>query len=176
MTRVRLNKTILAIAGTSAVFFAIGYLIPKEPVIRQVEIETPALYKVAGVIDGDTIVVNMNDKPETIRFIGVDTPETVHPTKPKECYGEEASKKTLEMLLSKFVYLVPDPQTKNVDKYGRLLRYVFLEDGTFVNAKLIEGGFGFNYIYDPFQFMKEFDRLEKQAKSTKIGLWGACNL
>lgn len=162
------------IAGTAAIFLAIGYLIPKEPAIRKVEI--PALYKVASVIDGDTIVVNMNDRPETIRFIGVDTPETVHPSKPKECYGEEASKKTLEMLLGKSVYLVPDPQTKDRDQYGRLLRFVFLEDGTFVNAKLIEGGFGFNYIYDPFQFMKEFDRLEKQAKSAKVGLWGICNL
>lgn len=162
------------IAGTAAIFLAVGYLIPKEPAIRQVEI--PALYKVAGVIDGDTIVVNMNDRPETIRFIGVDTPETVHPSKAKQCYGDEASKKTLEMLLGKSVYLIPDPQTKDRDQYGRLLRFVFLEDGTFVNAKLIEGGFGFNYIYDPFQFMKEFDRLEKQAKSAKIGLWGACNL
>lgn len=174
MIQTRLNKTILAIAGTAAVSLAVGYFIPKEPVIRQVEI--PALYKVAGVIDGDTIVVNMNDKPETIRFIGVDTPETVHPSKPKECYGDEASKKTLEMLLGKFVYLVPDPQTKDRDQYDRLLRFVFLEDGTFVNAKLIEGGFGFNYIYDPFQFMKEFDRLEKQARSAKVGLWGVCNL
>lgn len=176
MIQVKLNKTILAIAVTAAVFLAVGYFIPKKPVVRQVEIEKPTLYKVAGVIDGDTIVVNMNDKPETIRFIGVDTPETVHPSKPKECYGEEASKRTLEMLLGKSVYLVPDPQTKNTDQYGRFLRYVFLEDGTFVNAKLVEGGFGFNYIYDPFQFMKEFDRLEKQAKSAKVGLWGVCNL
>lgn len=174
MIPIKSNKTILVIAGTAAIFLAIGYLIPKEPAIRQVEI--PALYKVAGVIDGDTIVVNINDRPETIRFIGVDTPETVHPSKPKECYGDEASKKTLEMLLGKSVHLIPDPQTKDRDQYGRLLRFVFLEDGTFVNAKLIEGGFGFNYIYDPFQFMKEFDRLEKQAKSAKVGLWGACNL
>lgn len=174
MIPAKLNKTILVLASTAAVFLAVGYLIPKEPAIRQVEI--PALYKVAGVIDGDTIVVNMNDEPETIRFIGIDTPETVHPSKPKECYGDEASKKTIEMLLGKSVYLIPDPQTKDRDQYGRLLRFVFLEDGTFVNAKLIEGGFGFNYIYDPFQFMKEFDRLEKQARSAKIGLWGACNL
>lgn len=154
----------------------VGYFIPHNPASNKIKILDSALYKVVKVTDGDTIQVDFNNKIETVRFIGVDTPETVHPTKPKECFGEEASKETAGLLIGKSVYLIPDPQSSKRDKYGRLLRYVFLPNGTFVNAKLVSEGFGFNYIYEPFQFMKEFNRLEKQAKSAKIGLWGKCNL
>jgi micrococcal nuclease len=59
----------------------------------------------------------------------------------------------------------------NRDKYNRLLRYVFLEDGTLINAKLVAEGYAYNYIYEPFQFMKQFDYLEKQAKEKQLGLW-----
>lgn len=175
MIQAKLNKVLL-VAGIIVVSALAGYFIPHSPIIQKVEVAVPVLYKVIDVTDGDTIQIDFNNKIEPVRFIGVDTPETVHPTKPKECYGEEASKETTNLLADKSVYLIPDPQTSDRDKYGRLLRYVFLPDGTFVNAKLISGGFAFNYIYEPFQFMKEFDRLEKQARSAKIGLWGACNL
>lgn len=173
MTQVKSNK-ILLIAGIIIVSALAGYFIPHKPVVQRVEITTPSLYKVVDVTDGDTIKVDINNRIESVRFIGVDTPETVHPTKPKECYGEEASKETTNLLINKSVYLIPDPQNSDRDNYGRLLRYVFLPDGTFINAKLISEGYAFNYIYDPFEFMKEFDRLEKQAKSAKVGLWGAC--
>lgn len=163
------------VAGTIAVSALAGYFIPHKPIIQKVEVSVPSLYKVVEVTDGDTIQVDMNNRIEAVRFIGVDTPETVHPTKPKECFGEEASKETTGLLAGKSVYLIPDPQGSNRDKYDRLLRYVFLPNGTFVNAKLVSGGFAFNYIYEPFQFMKEFDRLEKQAKLAKVGLWGKCN-
>jgi micrococcal nuclease len=73
---------------------------------------------------------------------------------------------------NQLVYLIPDPMNSNRDKYSRLLRYVFLEDGTLINAKLIKEGFAFNYTYEPFQFMKQFDYLEKQAKENRLGLWG----
>jgi len=61
------------------------------------------------------------------------------------------------------------------DQYGRLLRYVFLEDGTLINSRLIEEGYALNYTYRPFQLMKQFDFLEKQAKKQHLGLWGKCN-
>ena len=74
------------------------------------------------------------------------------------------------------VYLIPDSLSSNQGKYGRILRYVFLQDGLLINAELIKEGFGFNYIYEPFQFMKQFDYLEKQAKENRLGLWGEeCN-
>lgn len=173
MTPARLNK-ILLVVGIIVVSALAGYFIPHRPTIQRVEVAAPALYNVIEVTDGDTIQVDINNKIESVRFIGVDTPEIMHPTKPKECYGEEASRETANLLSNKSVYLIPDPQNSDRDKYGRLLRYVFLSDGTFINAKLISEGFAFNYIYEPFQFMKEFDRLEKQAKSAKIGLWGIC--
>lgn len=133
--------------------------------------------RVVEVIDGDTIRVNLGGKIETVRLIGINTPEIASPYNPKEdCFGQEAAQYTRELLEKQLVYLIKDPMQSNRDKYNRLLRYVFLEDGTLINAKLIKEGYAFNYIYEPFQFMKQFDYLEKQAKENRIGLWSdKCN-
>jgi micrococcal nuclease len=136
--------------------------------------EAPALYHVVEVIDGDTIKVDIGEKIETVRLIGIDTPEIANPYNPREDYfGPEAARYAKQLLEKQSVYLIPDPMQSNRDKYNRLLRYVFLEDGTLINAKLIKEGFAFNYMYEPFQFMKQFDYLEKQAKETRLGLWGS---
>ncbi|MGD0077735.1 MAG: thermonuclease family protein, partial [Sedimentisphaerales bacterium] len=135
--------------------------------------ENPALYRVVKVIDGDTIKVDIGGKIENVRLIGIDTPEIVNPYSSREdYYGPEAARYARQLLENQSVYLIPDPMESNRDKYNRLLRYVFLEDGTLINAKLIKEGFAFNYIYEPFQFMKQFDYLEKQAKENRLGLWG----
>jgi micrococcal nuclease len=134
--------------------------------------EAPALYRVVEVIDGDTIKVDIGEKIETIRLIGMDTPEIANPHNPQDDYfGPEAARYTKQLLENQSVYLIPDPMQSNRDKYNRLLRYVFLEDGTLVNAKLVAEGYAYNYIYEPFQFMKQFDYLEKQAKENQLGLW-----
>jgi len=134
--------------------------------------EAPALYRVVEVIDGDTIKVDIGEKIETIRLIGMDTPEIAGPHNPQDDYfGPEAARYTKQLLENQSVYLIPDPMQSNRDKYNRLLRYVFLEDGTLVNAKLVAEGYAYNYIYEPFQFMKQFDYLEKQAKENQLGLW-----
>lgn len=86
------------------------------------------LYKVVKVIDGDTIKVKINGKIETVRLIGVDTPEVDSGVTKQECFGNEASKKTKELLENKFVRLEDDPSQDNTDRYSRLLRYVYLED------------------------------------------------
>lgn len=148
----------------------IGFFLPHKPLI----VETPTLYKVAEVIDGDTIKVLFNNKEETVRLLGIDTPEVPNPYKPTGCFGAEASNKTKEVLENKKVYLIPDPMSSDKDKYGRLLRYVFLENGYFLNAELVKEGYAYNYIYEPFQFMKEFNRLETMAKDEKLGLWSVC--
>jgi micrococcal nuclease len=135
--------------------------------------ETPALYRVVKVIDGDTIKVDIGGKIENVRLIGIDTPEIANPHSSREDYfGPEAAQYAKQLLENQSVYLIPDPMESNRDKYNRLLRYVFLEDGTLINAKLIKEGFAFNYMYEPFQFMKQFDYLEKQAKENRLGLWG----
>ena len=170
--KLKLNKRTFAILVVVTLFGLIGYFFPHKPIIK----ETPALYKVIEVIDGDTIKVKMNNQIETVRLLGINTPEVLSPYTSEECYGKEASQKTKEILTNKKVYLIPDPYSSDRGKYGRLLRYIFLSNGEFVNAELIKKGYAFNYIYEPFQFMKYFDLLEKEAKENRIGLWSKkCN-
>jgi len=134
--------------------------------------EAPPAYRVMEIIDGDTIKADIGGKIETVRLIGIDTPEIANPHHPQDDYfGPEAARYAKRLLENQSVYLIPDPMQSNRDKYNRLLRYVFLEDGTLINAKLIAEGYAYNYIYEPFQFMKQFDYLEKQAKEKQLGLW-----
>lgn len=137
--------------------------------------EVHSLYTVTNVIDGDTIDVSLGSEIERVRLLGIDTPETVHPQKMVECYGTEASAETKQLLEGKMIYLIPDSMSSDRDKYGRLLRYVFLTDGVFVNGYLIKNGYAYNYIYEPFQFMKYFAFEEESARSRGIGLWGKCH-
>jgi micrococcal nuclease len=129
-------------------------------------------YMVTKVVDGDTIAVNMNGKNTTIRLIGLDTPETVDPRKPVQCFGVQASDKAKEVLNGKSVRLEMDASQGDLDKYGRLLAYVFLEDGTFFNQLMISEGFGHEYIYNlPYKYQKEFKAAERTAREGKKGLW-----
>lgn len=109
-------------------------------------------YLCTRVVDGDTIVVDMDGKQEKVRLIGVDTPETVHPEKPVEYFGKEASEFTKRMAEGKKVRLEYDWQDR--DKYGRVLAYVYLEDGTFLNAEIVRQGFGFAYTRYPFKYLE----------------------
>ncbi len=136
-------------------------------------------YEVTRVVDGDTIKVNMKGTIETIRLIGVDTPETVDPRKPVECFGIEASKKMRELLHGQKVILKNDPSQADKDKYRRLLRYVFLADGTHINKTLIEEGFAYEYTYDePYEYQSEFKKAQQEAQRDKRGLWAddACDV
>ncbi len=121
------------------------------------------------VTDGDTIVVNMNGKKEKIRLIGVNTPETRDPRKPVEYFGKEASLFTRNTVLGKEVRLEFDQRKR--DKHRRLLAYVYLTDGTFLNAEIIRQGYGFAYAVYPFKYMEEFRKLEKEARENNRGLW-----
>ena len=129
------------------------------------------LGRVTKVIDGDTIKVRMSGRVEKVRLIGVDTPETVDPRREVEYFGREASEFTRKLALGEEVLLEPDPQCSNRDKYSRLLRYVYLEDGTLLNAEIIVQGYGFAYTKYPFSRMKEFRKLEKRARQEGRGLW-----
>jgi len=136
----------------------------------------PGLYSVSKFVDGDTIEVNMNGHNETIRFIGIDTPETHKPDTPVQCYGPEAAAFTKSFIGNNSVRLQADPLDTNRDRYGRLLRYVYLPDGTLVEEKLISEGYAFAYTLFPFQQKAAFVALENQAKQAKKGLWGACQV
>ncbi|MFA5438210.1 MAG: thermonuclease family protein [Candidatus Omnitrophota bacterium] len=134
--------------------------------------EEPGLVKVVSVVDGDTIKAFLNGETKTIRLIGVDTPETVDPRKEVQCFGKEASDKTKESLTDKMVRLEVDSTQGDQDKYGRLLRYVFLEDGTLFNNLLIEQGYAHEYTYDnPYKYQSDFKASEKSAREAQRGLW-----
>ena len=134
------------------------------------------LVPVTRVIDGDTIVVKVADVEEKVRFIGMDTPETVDPRKPVQCFGKEASDETKKLLTGQEVLLKSDPTQDNKDKYGRLLRYVYLSDGTFIDELLIKEGFAREYTYKiPYQFQKKFKADQASAKLSELGLWNPVN-
>jgi micrococcal nuclease len=131
------------------------------------------LLNVVKIVDGDTIDVSLNGKTERIRLIGINTPETVDPRKPVECFGREASDKAKVLLSGKKVYLEADLISGERDKYDRLLRYVFLEDGTSFNLLMIKEGYAYEYTYDvPYKYQAEFKAAQKEAETNKAGLWG----
>jgi micrococcal nuclease len=142
---------------------------------KAIESSQPGLYRVSRFVDGDTIVVDMNGTPETIRFTGVDTPETHKPNTPVQCYGPAASAYTKQTIGTNRVRLTLDPKSTNRDRYNRLLRYVYLPDGTLVNLKLIQNGYGFYYPYFPFTKSTEFAAAQADAQSDNKGLWGNCS-
>ena len=137
-------------------------------------------YPVARVIDGDTISIMRSGKTVTLRLIGLDTPETVDPRKPVQCFGKAASDKAREILTGKIVRLEFDASQGILDKYGRTLAYVFLADpstslgasGTFFNKYMISEGYAHEYTYNlPYKYQKEFKAAEKRARDEQRGLW-----
>ncbi|OGZ18132.1 MAG: hypothetical protein A2494_00450 [Candidatus Lloydbacteria bacterium RIFOXYC12_FULL_46_25] len=133
-------------------------------------------YEVLRVVDGDTIDIALHGKTR-VRLIGINTPEIVDPRRPVQCFGKEASAKAKELLLGKSITLEFDPSQDKYDKYGRLLAYVHLQDGTFFNEQMIRDGYAYEYTYRlPYKYQEEFKRAEYEAKSAKMGLWadGVC--
>lgn len=135
-------------------------------------------FKVIKVIDGDTITVNVRGKNETVRLLGIDSPETVDPRKPIQCFGKAASDKMKSFVQGKSVILVDDSTQGNRDKYKRLLRYVYLPDSvrTFVNGEMVKQGFAFSYRQYPTKYLARFNGWEKYARENNLGLWGSCSL
>lgn len=119
-------------------------------------------------VDGDTLEL---DGGERLRLIGVDTPETVDPRRPVQYFGEEASAFTRRMAQGKSVRLEYDQDTR--DRYGRTLAYVYLPDGTFLNAEIIRQGYGHAYTRFPFRYQEQFLALEREAREQGRGLWAA---
>ena len=135
-------------------------------------------FSVVRVIDGDTVVIQTGKEELTIRYIGIDTPETVKPNSPVECFGKEASKYNTMLVEGKNVQLEED--IKNTDSYGRLLRYVYVEndEGTLimVNKKLVEDGYAFAKSYPPnVKYQEIFREAEAHAREKEKGLWRNCS-
>ncbi|MHB1316349.1 MAG: thermonuclease family protein [Minisyncoccota bacterium] len=131
-------------------------------------------YIVSRVVDGDTIEVSINGLKEKVRLIGINTPETVDPRKKVECFGKQASDHAKEILTGKKVRLVTDDTQTKYDKYGRLLAYVYTDDGLFVNKHMIAEGYAYEYTYSvPYIFQKEFKEDQISAQYQQKGLWKA---
>ena len=139
-------------------------------------IPQPGTYKVVRFVDGDTLTIDMDGKSETIRMIGVDTPETHKPDTPVQCYGVAAAAYTHSLIGDQRLRLAADPKNQNRDRYGRLLRYVYLPDGRLLAAELIKNGYGFAYTAFPFSKKAEFMAYEQDARVRNAGLWGNCEV
>ena len=125
------------------------------------------------VIDGDTILVALDGREERVRYIGVDTPETVAPDRPAGCFGEEASAANAVLVAGKTVELERDVSDR--DRFDRLLRYVYA-DGVSVNEELVRRGYATATTFPPdVRENARLRALEREARETRQGLWGACN-
>lgn len=171
-----LGRVLVGIASMLSVL-AFGMVVvpqndPLPDGIVPIHIEYGTPIKVREVVDGDTVVL---ENGATVRYIGIDTPETHHPTKQRQCYGEEAAAFNKKMVEGKMVTLQRDVSER--DKYGRFLAYVYLEDDTFVEKELVQNGYAFAYKYYP-DVAKSADLKAAQAsaKSLGVGLWSACTV
>jgi micrococcal nuclease len=139
---------------------------PDEPEGRRV------VATVTRAVDGDTVEISLDGATEDVRYIGVDTPESVAPDQPVECFGERASHFNASLVEGHEVSLVFDDERR--DQYGRLLAYVYLGD-EFVNAELVRRGFARTLTIPPnTRHADRFARLAAAAGAAGRGLWDAC--
>lgn len=177
--------------GLAFIFLGLGQDVGQDlapPVIKEVKESSPAAkisqtFGIEGerayvtkVVDGDTIEVEMNGAEFKVRLIGIDTPETVDPRRPVGCFGKEASREAKNLLSGKEVIMQKD--ISESDKYGRLLRYIYLPlEGQllFVNDYLVRQGFAKILTYPPdVKFNEQFLEAEQAARREKRGLWDKC--
>jgi micrococcal nuclease len=127
---------------------------------------------VTRVVDGDTVEVKVDGETEDVRYIGVDTPESVAPGEPVECFGKRAAEFNRGLVEGRSVRLVLGAERR--DRYGRLLAYVFAGD-LLVNAELLRRGYARTLAIPPNTDRADrFDRLEQEAANAGRGLWSAC--
>ena len=164
---------IIAVTCGAAAYFS---TVVNNPYRKLPKIYPEKQYLVTNVLDGDTFEIKVGWRKIKVRMIGVDTPETLDPRKPVQCYGKEASEETKRILVGKLVTVEKDSTQDDVDRYNRLLAYVYTESGLFVNKYLIEGGYGREYTYSKsYKHQSEFKEAEMNARNMKLGQWsGVC--
>ena len=137
--------------------------------------ENKVLVRILTVIDGDTVDIEIDGRTERARLIGVNTPETKHPTKPIECFGPEASA-YMTQLLPKGTDVRIERDTEARDRYGRMLLYLYRNsDNLFINLDLISRGYGTPMSIEPNTFHRnDFVHAAALAEASNVGLWKAC--
>ena len=184
----KLLVTVVVLAAF--VYFGIKYIVPKleqsenrenkEKVVKDI-----SYYPVTKIVDGDTFEAEIDGKKEKIRMLGIDTPEkyesnkldkdaerTGRDKKTIKKLGELSSNYVTKLLAGKKVRLEADQIGDEKDRYGRLLRYIYLEDGTFVNLKIVQEGYANAYTRFEISKKNELVEAERQARENKRGLWG----
>lgn len=147
----------------------LGYYPVQSPPVEDTGTTTAS---VLAVIDGDTIEVLLNGEKERVRYIGVDTPEFNYETGENDCYAQEAKQENQDLVAGKIVRLETD--TSDRDKYGRLLRYVYIDD-VFVNRHLVQAGMARAiYIKPDVAYYSDFKQVEEAAQAKDAGIWGVC--
>lgn len=170
MNRRALSQLIAIVVAVIAIAFSSSSLVTKSPKADVNAVFDESYPEVIEVVDGDTIKVSDGSAEKTVRLIGIDTPETKDPRKPVQYYGKEASAFTKDLLEHRHVNLQKD--ISGTDRYKRLLRYVYLGDGTFVNEKLLREGYARVSTFPPdVKFADLFVEAERDAREHKRGLW-----
>ena len=128
--------------------------------------------KFVDCVDGDTIKISLDNKDYTVRMLAVDTPESVHPTKPVEYYGKEASDYTCNKAKNaKKIEVEYDEASEKMDKYDRLLVWVFIDD-ILHQKDLVENGYAkVAYLYDDYKYTKELENVQELASANNLGIW-----
>ncbi len=168
----QIKLTLILIIISICVYLA--YLGSPAYLNRVPKINEKERYMVTKTLDGDTFEIKIGKRIMKVRMMGIDTPETLDPRKPVQCYGYESSEKTKELLSGRSVSLRLDKTQSALDKFKRLLAYVYRDDGIFINQYLLENGYAREYTYNKkYQNQKEFKEIEKKAREEKRGLWGS---
>ena len=132
-----------------------------------------AAARVTRVVDGDTIVVRLDGQRERVRYIGIDTPESVKPGVPVQCFAKAASHANEQLVAGRTVRLEFDRERR--DRYGRLLAYITAPDGASVNEALLRGGYARTIVFPPnTRHRSRFAAIEREAQTRGTGLWSAC--
>ncbi len=130
-------------------------------------------YPVVAVVDGDTVKVRMGGGVESVRLIGIDAPEAATSGRPAQCFGLDSSAKAGELLAGKAVRLEFDESQGRLDRYGRLLAYVWIDD-VHINALMVRQGYAREFTYNlPYRYQAEFKAAEAEARAAGRGLWAA---
>jgi len=166
-----LSSVLVILLASTLIYF---FDLPVDSLIND-NLTKPENYEVVSVTDGDTIKVQIDDDIETVRIVNMNTPESVDPRKPVECLGKEASEKMKELVLGKVVTLEFDETQTDKDRYGRLLRFVFLDDGTDIGLEMIKLGYAHSTPYGntPHKYLELYTQAELAAKTSQLGLWNS---
>ena len=175
---IKLGWAGIAIVLFSLVYQQLGWTFLNTPQTGEIVNTIGTFYQVTKVTDGDTLHISMDGTDEKVRLIGINTPETVDPRTTVQCFGKEASDRMKELAEGKLVRLEYDTSQGLRDTYGRLLAYVYLEDGQMLNRKMVAEGYAYEYTYmTPYTYQSEFKELQNIARTSGRGLWSGdtCN-